>query len=98
MNHRLVPATLIPSVLDLAIRNRIHVERIFAQANIDPAVVGVSGTYLTLEQVVRLFDAAYAASKDPAFGIHLGESVQYHSLDLVGQAIATSRNIREALG
>lgn len=97
MNHRLVPATLIPSVLDLAIRNRIHVERIFAQANIDPAVVGVSGTFLTLEQVVRLFDAAYLASKDPAFGIHLGESVQYHSLDLVGQAIATSRNIRGAL-
>lgn len=97
MNHRLVPATLIPSVLDLAIRNRIHVERIFAQANIDPAVVGVSGTFLTLEQVVRLFDAAFAAAKDPAFGIHLGESVQYHSLDLVGQAIATSRNIHEAL-
>lgn len=97
MNHRLVPATLIPSVLDLAIRNRIHVERIFSQANIDPAVVGVSGTYLTLEQVVRLFDAAYQASEDPAFGLHLGESVQYHSLDLVGQVIATSRNIREAI-
>lgn len=96
MNHRLVPATLIPSVLDMAIRNRIPVESIFAQANIDPAVVGVSGTFLTLEQVIRLFDAAYAAARDPAFGLHLGESVHYHSLDLVGQAIATSRNVQEA--
>lgn len=97
MHQRLVPATLIPGILDLAIKNRINVEKIFATAKVDLAVIGHSGTFLTLEQILRLFNAAYAAMNDPAFGIRLGESVQYHSLDLVGQLVATSRNLEEAL-
>lgn len=97
MSQRLVPATLIPSFLDLAIKNRMNVERIFAEADIDPAVIGDSGTYLTYDQILSLFDAAFSATQDPAFGLHLGESVQYHSLDLVGQLIATSKNLQEAL-
>lgn len=97
MNQRLVPATLIPSFLDLAIKNKINVEGIFAKANIDPAVIGDTGTYLTYDEILGLFDAAFSSTKDPAFGLHLGESVQYHSLDLVGQLIATSKNLQEAL-
>ena len=97
MHQRLVPATLIPGILDLAIKNRINVEKIFATAKVDLAVIGHTGTFLTLEQILRLFNAAYSAMNDPAFGIRLGESVQYHSLDLVGQLVATSRNLEEAL-
>ncbi len=97
MIQRLVPATLIPSFLDLAIKNQMNVEKIFAQAEIDPAVIGDTGTYLTYDQILALYDAAFSTTQDPAFGLHLGESVQYHSLDLVGQLIATSKNMGEAL-
>lgn len=97
MHDRLVPAALIPGILDLAIKNRINVEKVFANAKVDPAIVGQSGAFLTFEQILRLFNSAYAAMNDPAFGIRLGESVQYHSLDLLGQLVATSRNLQEAL-
>lgn len=97
MSQRLVPATLIPSFLDLAIKNKINVEGIFDKANIDPSVIGDTGTYLTYNEILALFDAAFSSINDPAFGLHLGESVQYHSLDLVGQLIATSKNLQEAL-
>lgn len=97
MHQRLVPATLIPGIIDLAIKNRINVEKIFATAKVDPAIIGNSGAFLTFEQILRLFNAAYQAMNDPAFGLRLGESVQYHSLDLLGQLVATSRNLQEAL-
>lgn len=97
MHQRLLPATLIPGIIDLAIKNRINVEKIFAAAKVDPAIIGNSGAFLTFDQILRLFDAAYRAVNDPAFGIRLGESVQYHSLDLLGQLVATSRDLQQAL-
>lgn len=96
-DQRLVPATLIPSLLDLAIKRQINVEKIFKKADIDPSIIGQSGTYLTFQQMVDLFNAAYDIVDDPAFGLYLGESIQYHSLDLVGQLIATSKDLQEAL-
>ncbi len=97
MKDRLVPAAIIPAILDLAIKNRINVERIFSKAKVDPAIVSHSGTFVSIEQQLQLFDAAYQEMNNPAFGILLGESIQYHSLDLVGQLIATSKNVQEAL-
>lgn len=97
MKDRLVPAAIIPAILDLAIKNRINVERIFSRADVDPAVVGPDGAFVSIEQQLKIFDAAYQEMNNPAFGIMLGESIQYHSLDLVGQLVATSRNVQEAL-
>ncbi|OUS29247.1 hypothetical protein A9Q99_09040 [Gammaproteobacteria bacterium 45_16_T64] len=96
-DQQLVPATLIPSLLDLAIKRQINVKRIFKQADIDPSIIGQTGVYLSLQQTLNLFNAAYEITDDPAFGIYLGESIQYHSLDLVGQLIATSKDLQEAL-
>jgi AraC-like DNA-binding protein len=97
MKERLVPAAIIPAILDLAIKNRLNIESILKQANVDLAVDSPSGTYVSIEQQLRLFDAAYQVMGDPAFGLLLGESLQYHSLDLVGQLVATSQNVQEAL-
>ena len=96
-DQRLIPATLIPSLLDLAIKRQVNVERIFKKANIDPAIIAQAGLFLTHIQMLNLFDAAYEVTEDPAFGLYLGESIQYHSLDLVGQLIATSKDMQEAL-
>ena len=72
-DQRLVPATLIPSLLDLAIKRQINVKKIFKKADIDPSIIGQSGAYLTFQQMVDLFNAAYEIMDDPAFGL-------YHSI------------------
>ncbi|MCG8535339.1 MAG: AraC family transcriptional regulator [Pseudomonadales bacterium] len=97
MKDRLVPAAIIPAILDLAIKNRMNVEKIFSRAKVDPAVVSHGGTFVSIEQELTLFEAAYQEMNNPAFGILLGESIQYNSLDLVGQLVATSKNVQEAL-
>ncbi|MGB3622273.1 AraC family transcriptional regulator [Ketobacter sp. MCCC 1A13808] len=97
MKDRLLPAAIIPAILDLAIRNRLNVETLLHSAEVDPGVLSHSGTFVSVEQQLKLFDAAYQGMNNPAFGLLLGESIQYHSLDLVGQLIATSRNVQEAL-
>ena len=93
MKDRLVPAAIIPAILDLAIKNRMNVEKIFSRAKVDPAVVSHGGTFVSIEQELTLFEAAYQEMNNPAFGILLGESIQYNSLDLVGQLVATSKNV-----
>ena len=97
MKDRLVPAAIISAILDLAIRNRLNVESLFRSANVDPEVLSHSGTFVSIQQQLQLFDAAYTGLNNPAFGLLLGEAIHYHSLDLVGQLIATSRNVQEAL-
>ena len=97
MKERLVPAAIIPAIMDLAIKNRLNIERILSRAKIDVAVEQNSGAFLSISQQLSILDAAYEVMDNPAFGLVLGESIQYHSLDLVGQLIATSQNVQEAL-
>ena len=97
MKERLVPAAIIPAIMDLAIKNRLNMETILARANVDLSVEQQAGAFLSVTQQMRILDAAYEVTDNPAFGLLLGEAIQYHSLDLVGQLIATSQNIQEAL-
>ncbi|HAG93653.1 MAG: hypothetical protein CMK83_19260 [Pseudomonadales bacterium] len=97
MKERLVPAAIIPAIMDLAIKNRLNIETILSRARVDIAVEQNSGAFLSVSQQLRILDAAYDVMNNPAFGLLLGESMQYHSLDLVGQLIATSQNVQEAL-
>ncbi|RLU01544.1 AraC family transcriptional regulator [Ketobacter sp.] len=97
MKERLVPAAIIPAIMDLAIKNRLNMEKILQRANVDLSVEQRAGAFLSVTQQMRILDAAYEVTGDPAFGLVLGEAIQYHSLDLVGQLIATSQNIQEAL-
>lgn len=97
MRERMVPAAIIPAIMDLAIKNRLNIENILKRADVGVAVERDSGTFVSVSQQLRIFNAAYEVMGNPAFGLLLGESIQYHSLDLVGQLIATSQNVQEAL-
>lgn len=97
MKERLVPAAIIPAIMDLAIKNRLNIENILKRADVGLEIDRDSGTYVSVSQQLRIFEAAYEVMGNPAFGLLLGESIQYHSLDLVGQLIATSQNVQEAL-
>jgi AraC-like DNA-binding protein len=52
---------------------------------------------LTGKQVNDLWLNAVHLTKDPAFGLHFGESVQLSALGVVGQIIQSSKTIGEAL-
>jgi len=97
MKERLVPAAIIPAIMDLAIKNRLNMKTILQRAQVDLSLEQPSGALLTLEQQLCILDAAYGVMGNPAFGLLLGEAIQYHSLDLVGQLIASSKNVQEAL-
>ena len=97
MKERLVPAAIIPAIMDFAIKNRLNMEQILKRANVDLSLEQKAGAFLSVSQQLRILDAAYEVMDNPAFGLLLGEAIQYHSLDLVGQLIATSQNIQEAL-
>lgn len=97
MKERLVPAAIISAIMDLAIKNRLSMDKILKRANVDLAMEKPSGALLSVTQQIQVMNAAYDVMDNPAFGLLLGESIQYHSLDLVGQLIATSQNIQEAL-
>jgi AraC-like DNA-binding protein len=52
---------------------------------------------LTEKQVNDLWLNAVHLTKDPAFGLHFGESVQLSALGVVGQIIQSSKTVGEAL-
>jgi AraC-like DNA-binding protein len=52
---------------------------------------------LTAKQVNDLWLNAVHLTKDPAFGLHFGESVQLSALGVVGQIIQSSKTVGEAL-
>ena len=52
---------------------------------------------LTAEQVNGLWKNAAYLTQDPYFGLHFGESMQLAALGLIGQVIATSNTVGEAL-
>lgn len=95
--NRLIPAAIINSLLDLAVKNKVTVEHIFRTADVDPTVVNGSGTFLDSAEVLKLFDAALEAIPDPAFGLQLGEAVTHQSMGLLGQVLVTSRNMGESI-
>ncbi len=97
MKDRLVTAAIIPAILDLAIKNRVQADKIFSNANVDPAVVNQSGTFISVTQLLQLLDSAYEEVNRQSFGLLLGDSIHYHSLDLVGQLVATSSTVEQAL-
>ena len=98
MKERLVTAAIVPALMDMSIQNRVPAEVIFTRANLDPAVVNQSGTFISVEQLLHVVEAAIEESKAEDFGLQLGETIHYQSMDIVGQLIATSATLGEAFG
>ncbi len=53
--------------------------------------------FIPFEKFARLLAFLVQKSKDPAFGLHLGEQYNLAALGLVGQMIQVSKNIGEAI-
>lgn len=97
MTGKLLPASILPGLLEIALRSRLDVQSLFEHAGIDADTVGRSDRYITLAQLDTLLSTAFHQTTDPLFGLHVGRDNHYTNLDLLGNLMATSSTFEQAL-
>lgn len=97
MPKRLLPASILPGLLEIALKSRLNVQALFADADIDPDAVGRSDRFIQLEQLDFLLNRAFSLVDDPFFGLRVGMENHYASLDLLGNLLATANTLGDAL-
>lgn len=97
MVGKLLPASILPGLLEIALRSRLDVQSLFEHAGIDVETVGRADRYITLAQVDTLLNTAFHQTTDPLFGLHVGQDNHYTNLDLLGNLMATSATLEQAL-
>lgn len=93
----LLPASILPGLLEIALRSRLNIQALFDQAGIDADCVGRADRYITLEQLDTLLSTAFAEADVPAFGLLVGRENHYRNMDLLGNLMATADNLGQAL-
>jgi AraC-like DNA-binding protein len=97
MIGKLLPASMLPGLLEIALRSRLDVQSLFEHAGIDADILGRSDRYITLAQLDTLLSTAFQRTSDPLFGLHVGRDNHYNNLDLLGNLMATSSTLEQAL-
>jgi AraC-like DNA-binding protein len=97
MAKHVLPASILQNLIELALRSRLNLEALFSEAGIDADVIGRPDALIGIDQIDRLFSAAFARTDDPWFGLHAGLANQYSSLDLLGRLMATSSTLGDAI-
>ncbi len=90
--------TLLRQFLAYAVQRDLSLERLAGLSALDPdRLRQPAGPAVTPKQWEDLWRNAVHLSKDPLFGLHLGESLQGAALGVVGQLIQACRDVGEAL-
>lgn len=97
MAKHVLPASILQNLIELSLRSRLNLAELFDEAGIDADVIGRPDALVGIDQIDRLFSAAYARTEDPWFGLHAGLANQYSSLDVVGRLMATSSTLADAI-
>ena len=66
-------------------------------AGIEPSLFDDSQARLSLDTYLRVVDAALAVSKDPAFGLHLGEHASPMMFDVIGHLAQNTATLRDSV-
>ena len=97
MPKRLLPASILPGLLEIALKSRLNVQALFADAGIDPDAVGRADRFIPQEQLDLLLTRAFNEAQDPFFGLRVGMENHYASLDVLGNLLATADTLGDAL-
>jgi AraC-like DNA-binding protein len=97
MTYTLLSARVLPELLEIALKNRINVPAVFEAANIDADSIGRADRFFTLEQLDALLSATFAMADNPYFGLVVGRENHHGKLDLLGNLLATSDTLDNAL-
>ena len=85
------------ALLGYAAQRGISPQRLCEASSVNFAELQKKNCTLTAEQINSLWRNAAHLTQDPFFGLHFGESMQLAALGLIGQIIATSGTVGEAL-
>ncbi len=88
MTTTLLPASILPGLLEVSLRSRLDVQSLFERAGIDADIVGRNDRFISLLQLDELLYSAFTESDDPLFGLHVGADNHYGNLDLLGNLMA----------
>lgn len=97
MTHTLVPASVLPGLLKVALGNRIDAQAFFEAAGVDPDAIGRSDRFIDLAQVDPVLEAAFCMGDDPCFGLVAGRGLGHTRLDVPGRLLATANTLHDAL-
>ncbi|MCG8394433.1 MAG: AraC family transcriptional regulator [Pseudomonadales bacterium] len=97
MTTTLLPASILPGLLEVSLRSRLNVQALFERAGIDADIVGRSDRFISLRQLDELLYSAFSESDDPLFGLHVGADNHYGNLDLLGNLMATADTLKQGL-
>ena len=92
-----LPASILPGLLEIALRSRVNIQSLFEHAGIDAETVGRADRFITLAQLDTLLSHAFSEAEDPFFGLLVGRENHYRNMDLLGNLMATADNLGEAL-
>ena len=97
MTTTLLPASILPGLLEVSLRSRLDVQSLFERAGIDADIVGRNDRFISLLQLDELLYSAFTESDDPLFGLHVGADNHYGNLDLLGNLMATADTLEQGL-
>lgn len=97
MSDTLLPASILPGLLEIALKGRLNIEALFDAAGIDADAVGSAEHFIRLDQLDALLTSAFSQVPDPWFGLTVGRDSHYGNLDLLGNLMATSDTLGAAL-
>ncbi|KAF0810305.1 AraC family transcriptional regulator [Alcanivorax sp. S71-1-4] len=98
MWSNLLPASVLPGLLELAMKGRLNIQAMFERVGIDPDSVGRRDQYISLAQLDAVLSEAFTAVEhEPFFGLRVGRDNHYGNLDLLGNLMATANTLGEAL-
>ena len=97
MTTTLLPASILPGLLEVSLRSRLDIPALFERLGIDVDIVGRSDRFISLAQLDELLSSAFMESGDPLFGLHVGADNHYGNLDLLGNLMATAETLEAGL-
>lgn len=97
MKTTLLPAGMLPELLEVAIKNRINIQAVFEAAQIDADTIGRPDRFIRLEQLDALLEAAFRLSNNPYLGLAVGRDNHHGKLDLLGNLLATANTLGDGL-
>ncbi len=86
------------AALDGLAARRVDAEPALTAAQLSPEALASIENRLPYESVMRLWEAASAAADDPAFGIHVAETLPIGAYDVLDYMVAAATTAGEAIG
>ncbi|MGB2248574.1 MAG: AraC family transcriptional regulator [Alcanivorax sediminis] len=97
MTTTMLPASILPGLLEVSLRSQQDIPALFERLGIDVDIVGRSDRFISLSQLDELLFSAFMESGDPLFGLRVGADNHYGNLDLLGNLMATAETLGAGL-